>query len=122
MDKELYLSGGGRSEGENVGDGRDDIDGEANEQRSDGGVDGAEEGEDDGEEPDWHHHGEACRRSLAHAPALVHADRLLPHEVQRRACEPERYELHMKHAYINYLLRHYVRTKKRRNQTCVPGE
>lgn len=93
MDKKLYLAGGRRSEGENVSEGRNDIDGEAYEERSDGGVDGAEEGEDDGQEPYRHHHGQAGRRPLAHAPALVHADGLLPHEVQRRACEPERYEL-----------------------------
>ena len=89
-----YLTGGCGSEGDHVRQRRDDVDGEADEQRADGGVDGPEEGEDDGQEPDGHHDGETRGGAQRHAPRLVHADQLLPHEVERRAREPERDELH----------------------------
>ena len=72
---------------------RDDVDGEADEQRADGGVDGPEEGEDDGQEPDGHHDGQPRQRALEDALGVVHPDHLLPHEVERRAREPERDEL-----------------------------
>ncbi|BAS94293.1 Os05g0447250, partial [Oryza sativa Japonica Group] len=86
-------SGGGGAVREDVGEGGDDVDGEADEERADGGVDGAEEGEDDGEEPDGHDDGEAGERAGEDAAGAVHADRLLPHEVERGAREPERDEL-----------------------------
>jgi hypothetical protein len=70
-----------------------DVDGEADEESADGGVDGPEEREDDGEEPDGHHDGEPRQRALEDALGVVHPDHLLPHEVERRAREPERDEL-----------------------------
>ena len=59
------LPGGRRREGRHVRQRRDDVHGEAHEQRPHGGVDGPEEGEHDGEEPDGEHDGEprACRRA-----------------------------------------------------------
>lgn len=42
----LYLTSGGRSVSEHVSEGGDDINGEANEKRTDGGIDGTEKGED----------------------------------------------------------------------------
>lgn len=83
----------GRTEGEHVGQRRDDVDSEADEERSNGRVDGPKEREDDGQEPDGHHHRQPSQRPLADAPALMHPYGLLPHEVQRRACEPESSEL-----------------------------
>lgn len=64
-----------------MGEGGDDVDGEADEERSDGGVDGTEEWEDDGQEPDGDDHRQSRRRTLAQALALVHPNRLLPHKV-----------------------------------------
>lgn len=87
------LSGRGRPEGEHVGQGGDDVDGEGDEEGADGGVDGAEEGENDGQKPNGDDHRQSRHRPFADALRLVHPDQLLPHEVQRRACEPERYEL-----------------------------
>ena len=72
---------------------RDDVDGEGDEQGADGGVDGAEEWEDNGEEPDGHHHGESDERPEEDAAGVVHADGLLPDEVERRAGEAEGDEL-----------------------------
>ena len=89
-----YLSGGGRFEGEDVSEGGDNVDGEANEKRPDGGVDGAEEGENDGKEPNRDDHGQSCRRALAQALALVHPDQFLPHEIQRRARKSKCNKLH----------------------------
>ena len=89
----IYLTGGCGAEGDHVRERRDDVDGEADEEGSDGGVDGPEEGEDDGEEPDGHDDGEARGGALAEAAAVVEADELLPHEVERRAGEAEGDEL-----------------------------
>ena len=76
-----------------MGEGGDDVDGEADEERADGGVDGPEEGEDDGEEPDGHDDGEPGGGALAEAAAVVEADELLPDEVERGAGEAEGDEL-----------------------------
>ena len=92
--KRTYHARGRRAEGEDVRQCRDDVDGEADEQRADGGVDGPEEGKDDGQEPDGHHDGQPSQRALEDALGVVHPDHLLPHEVERRAREPERDELH----------------------------
>lgn len=61
--------------------GWDYVDGEANEKRSNGGIDGPKEREDDGEKPDGDDNRQPGGRTLAQALALVHAYRLLPHEV-----------------------------------------
>jgi len=82
-----------------VGEGGDDVDGEADEERADGGVDGPEEGEDDGEEPDGDDDGEADQRAEEDARRLVHAHRLLPHEEERGAREPEGDELVDQHQH-----------------------
>uniref|UniRef100_A0A5K1AXQ6 Uncharacterized protein n=1 Tax=Nymphaea colorata TaxID=210225 RepID=A0A5K1AXQ6_9MAGN len=87
------LSGRGRPEGEHVGEGWNDVDGEGDEEGADGGVDGAEEGEDDGQEPDGDDYWQPRHRPLADALRLMHSYQLLPYEIQRRAREPERYEL-----------------------------
>jgi hypothetical protein len=89
------LPGGRRQEGGHVRQRRDDVDGEADQQRAHGGVDGAEKREDDGQEPDGRHDGQPRGGAQGHAPRLVHADQLLPHEVEWRAREPERDELHI---------------------------
>lgn len=73
---------------------RNDVDGEGDEESTDGRVDGAEEGEDDGEEPDRNDHRQPHQRPQAGALSVVHSDRLLPHEVERRARESECYKLH----------------------------
>lgn len=52
----LYLSGRGWFEGEHVGKGRDNVNGEADKKRSNGGVNGTKEGEYNGQEPNWDHH------------------------------------------------------------------
>lgn len=88
-----YLAGYGGSEGEHVSEWWDDVDCEADEQRTHSRVDGPKEGEDDSEEPYGDHHRQPRRRPLAQAAAVVEADGLLPHEVQRRAREPEGDEL-----------------------------
>ena len=87
------------AEGDHVGEGGDDVDGEADEEGADGGVDGAEEGEDDGEEPDGHDDGEPRGGALAEAAAVVESDELLPDEVERRAGEAEGDELVDEHEH-----------------------
>lgn len=57
-----YLTSGGLAIGEHVSDGRDDVNGEADEEGANGGVDGAEEGEDYGQEPYWDHHRQPRQR------------------------------------------------------------
>lgn len=89
----MDLSGGGLAVGEYVGGGGDDVDGEADKKCADGRVDGPEEGEDDGQEPYWYHHRQPRQCSEADALRVVHADHLLPHEIQRRARKSERDEL-----------------------------
>jgi len=78
---------------------RDDVDGEADEERPHGGVDGPKEREDDGEEPDGHDDGEPGGGALAEAAAVVEADELLPDEVERRAGEAEGDELVDEHEH-----------------------
>jgi hypothetical protein len=90
---DAYQSGECRAVREDVCERRDDVDSEADEERADGGVDGPEEGEDDGQEPDGHDDGEPCQRTQEDAAGVVHADHLLPHEVERGARESERDEL-----------------------------
>jgi hypothetical protein len=97
--RHAYQSGGRGAVREHVGEGRDDVDGEADEERADGGVDGPEEGEDDGEEPDGDDDGEADQRAEEDAPGDVHPHRLLPHEVERRAREAEGDELVDQHQH-----------------------
>lgn len=77
----FYLSGSSWFEGENVGQSRDDIDSEADEKWSNGGVDGSEKWEDDGQEPDRNDHRQSRRRTLAQALALVHTNGFLPNKV-----------------------------------------
>lgn len=43
----IYLTSGGRSVSEHVGEGRDDIDSEANEKSTNCGIDGSEKGKND---------------------------------------------------------------------------
>jgi len=76
-----YLSGRGLSVSEYMGEGGDDVDGEADEEGTDGGVDGAEEREDDGQEPYRNHHRKTCQCPQAYALRVVHPNHLLPHEV-----------------------------------------
>jgi hypothetical protein len=102
---------------------RDDVDGETDEERSHGGVDGPEEGEDDGEEPDGHDHGEPRGGALAHAAAVVQADELLPHEVERRAREAEGDELMHQHQHHGGVAPRRARQKRQRvrvGQKLVP--
>jgi hypothetical protein len=94
-----YLPRLRRPEGDHVRERRDDIDGEADEERADGGVDGPEEGEDDGEEPDGDDDGEPGGGALAEAAAVVEADELLPDEVERGAGEAEGDELVDEHEH-----------------------
>nr|DAD28454.1 TPA_asm: hypothetical protein HUJ06_029922 [Nelumbo nucifera] len=77
--------------------GRDDVDGEADQESTDGGVDGTEEGEDDGQEPDGDDHRQPGQSPQAYTLGVVHPYHLLPHEIQRRTCEPKRYELVNEH-------------------------
>lgn len=79
-----------------MGQGGDDVDGEADEERSDGGIDRSEEREDDGEEPDGDDHRQSSCCSLAQTLAFVHADCFLPHKIQGRACKSKCYELQKK--------------------------
>lgn len=88
-----YLSCRLRPVGEHVSQSRNDVDGEADEERAHRGVDGPEEGEDDGQEPDGDDDGEASQGSQANTPGVVHSDHLLPHEVERGAGEAEGDEL-----------------------------
>lgn len=76
-----YLSGSRWFEGEDVGQSGDDVDGEANEKWSNGGVDGTKEWEDDGEEPYGDDHRQSCCRTLAEALALMHPYGFFPHKV-----------------------------------------
>jgi len=64
--------------------------GERDQERADSGVDGAVEGEDDGEELDGEHHQNSAQRLEQQALRVVHADQLLPHEVEERTREPRR--------------------------------
>lgn len=89
-----YLSCGGFPISEHMGERWDDVDGEADEEGADGGVDGAKEGEDYGQEPYGNDDRQASKRPQANASGVVHPYHLLPHEVQRRAREPERNKLH----------------------------
>lgn len=52
----LYLSSGGGFKGEDVSKGRDDINSETDEERSDGGIDGSKEREYNSQEPNWNDH------------------------------------------------------------------
>lgn len=81
----MYPTGSGLSVGEHMSEGGDDVDGEANKKRSNGGVDWTKEWEDDGQEPYRDHHGQPSKRPQAYAFRVVHPDHLLPHEVERRA-------------------------------------
>ena len=78
-----------------MGESRDDVDGEADQKRSDGGVDRAEEGEDYGQKPDWYHNGKPCQCPQAYAPCVMHPYHLLPHKIQRRTREPKCNKLHL---------------------------
>lgn len=51
MQRRWYLSSSGWFEGEDVSEGGNDVNGEADKKRSNGGVDGPKEGEDYGEKP-----------------------------------------------------------------------
>nr|GLL26928.1 hypothetical protein B296_00022521 [Ipomoea trifida] len=59
---------------------RDDVDGEANKEGTNGRVDWAEEGEDDGQEPYRYDHGQPSQGPHANASRVVHPYHLLPHE------------------------------------------
>lgn len=72
----------------------DDVHGERDQQRSDGGVDRSEEREGDGEEPDGEHHWDSTQGAQEQALRVVHADELLPHEVEGRHRESHCDELH----------------------------
>ena len=75
----------------------DDVDGEGDEESSDGGVYRAEERECDGQEPDGQHYREADERPHEDvARGRVEPCYLLPHEVERRTSKPEGYELQVK--------------------------
>ena len=75
----------------------DDVDGEGDEESSDGGVYRAEERECDGQEPDGQHYREADERAHEDvARGRVEPCYLLPHEVERRTSKPEGYELQVK--------------------------
>jgi hypothetical protein len=115
-------------EGDHVRQRRDDVDGKADEQGSHGGVNGAEEGEDDGEEPDGHDNGEARGGTLAEALAVVEADELLPHEVERGAREAEGDELVDEHEHHGDVApprareqRQRVRVRQQRVAECPVG-
>ena len=95
-----HLSSSGGAEVGHVCRAGDDVDGECDEQGADGGIDGAEEGEGDGEEPDGEHHRDAAEGSEEQALGVVHADELLPHEVEGRHRESDCDELHS-HGLIN---------------------
>lgn len=52
-------------EGKHVGEGGDDVDGEANEERSDCGIDGTKERKDDGQKPYGNDHRQSSCGSFA---------------------------------------------------------
>ena len=81
MWKMEYLSGRGWFEGEDVSEGGDDVNGEADKERANGGVDGAKEWEYDGQEPYGDHHWQPHQCTLAQALALMHPYCFLPHKV-----------------------------------------
>lgn len=94
IDRSVFdLTSGGRAESEHVCQRRDDVDGEADKESTDGGVDWTEERKDNGEEPNGHYHRKPCCGSFTHAVAVMHADCFLPDEVERRARESEGYDL-----------------------------
>lgn len=92
---EAYLSGSSALVGQHVRRGGNDVDGEADQKCTDGGVDGTEEGEDDGQEPDGYDHRQPRYSSQAYALGAVHPDHLLPNEVQGSTCKAEGDELPM---------------------------
>jgi len=64
-----------------VGEGGDDVNGEADKKRSNGGVDGTKEGENYGQKPYWDHHWQSRQCTLAQAPTLVYPYCFLPHQI-----------------------------------------
>lgn len=88
-----YLTGSRRSEGEHVSKSRDDVNGEANEERSNGGVDRAKEREDYSQKPDGNNHRQSCSCPFAQALTFMHSNGFLPHKVQRSASKSKCNEL-----------------------------
>lgn len=89
----MYLSCSSWFEGEDVGQGRDDIDCEAYKEWSNGGIDGSKKWEDDSQKPYGNDHRQSGCSPFAQALALMHPYGFLPHKVQRCACKPKCYKL-----------------------------
>lgn len=94
MFKLIDLSSGSRCKGKYVSHGRNYVHGEAHKQRSNGGINKAKEWEYDRQKPNGYHHWKPSKSPLENAFCLMHADRFLPHKVERSACKSKCYELH----------------------------
>lgn len=92
--KLIDLSSRSRCKGKYVSHGRNYVHSEAHKQRSNSGINRAKEWEYDRQKPNGYHHWKPSKSPLENAFCLVHADRFLPHKVERSACKSKCYELH----------------------------
>lgn len=73
--------------------GRNYVNGEADQKRPNSWVDGAKEREYDGKEPYWDYDWESSYSSLEQALGVMHPKEFLPHKVERSASKSKCYEL-----------------------------